>query len=117
MACSSTSLGTFSYPYTYTNPLKFFNGTGIQTYTFLKPKYDSVNCVLEPDPEFDGGLINNASSKNCNHDIAYFNSGTKTWNCVWAVNSSQSWLTTDGTKIVVNTNLVEASTQLYYVLT
>ena len=63
-----------------------YTGTGILTYTFLQPSYDSVNCMLEPDPEFNGGLIY-TYGVNCNCDLTKFNYSTKTWNCTWDVNS------------------------------
>ena len=70
--------------------------------------------MLEPDPDFVGGdLTSNVTD--CNHDITYFDSTTKTWTCPWDVNSKSNWLTTDGTKIVVNTNLAPASTIRYTV--
>jgi hypothetical protein len=105
-------LGTFAYPYTSSNPLIFYAGTGTQTYTFLQPSYDSVNCILEPDPDFNGGAIS-SSTLDCANDLSYYNSATQTWNCPWDVNSLSSWLTTDGIKIVVDTNLAPESTTVY----
>ena len=52
--------------------------------------------MLEPDPDFVGGdLTSNVTD--CNHDINYFDSTTKTWTCPWDVNFKSNWLTTDGT--------------------
>ncbi len=74
--------------------------------------------MLEPDPYFYGGAISTSFTVNCNHNLTqYFDSATKTWNCPWDVNSKSNWLTTDGTKLVVDTNLAPASTTWYYVST
>jgi hypothetical protein len=75
----------------------------------LHPSYDAVHCTLEPDPDFYGGTIS-TSVIDCSSNIDYYNATTKVWNCPWHVNSLSNWLTTDGTKIVVDTNLVPAST-------
>jgi hypothetical protein len=107
-------LGSLTYPYTSSsNPLKFYIGTGIQTYNFLLPSFDSVSCTLEPDPYFNNALGNSAI--NCNNTLDYFDSAAKTWNCPWDVNSKSNWLTTDGTKIVIDTSMAAASTTVYYV--
>ena len=46
-------MGTFDYnTNTYINPYIIWTGTGMKTLTFLQPDYDSVNCILEPDPDF-----------------------------------------------------------------
>ncbi len=72
--------------------------------------------MLEPNPYFSGGAIYTSQAKNCNHEISqYFNSTTKTWKCPWDVNSKSNWLTTDGTKIVVDASLATASTTRYTV--
>ena len=52
----------------------------------MQPSYDSGNCMLEPDPEFNGGSIYTYGG-NCNRDLTKFNYSTKTWNCTWDVNS------------------------------
>jgi hypothetical protein len=52
--------------------------------------------MLEPDPDFDGGDLTSIVT-DCNHNITYFDSTTKTWTCPWDVNSKSNWLTTDGT--------------------
>ncbi len=70
--------------------------------------------MLEPDLIFWGGAID-GSRNNCNHDLVYFNAVTKTWNCLWDVNNLTNWLTTDGTKIVVDTSKAPASTTVYEV--
>ena len=72
--------------------------------------------MLEPDPEFNGGSIYTYGG-NCNRDLTKFNYSTKTWNCPWDVNSKSNWLTTDGTKIVVDTSKALASTTKYKVET
>jgi hypothetical protein len=82
----------------------------------LQPSYDPVSCTLEPDPIFYGGALDN-SAVNCNNDLVKFNTATKTWDCTWDVNSKSNWLTTDGTKIVVDTNLAPASKTIYEVYT
>jgi hypothetical protein len=69
--------------------------------------------MLEPNPDFYASLYTIAID--CNHEISYFDTVTKTWTCPWDVNSKSNWLTTDGTKIVVNTNLAPASTIRYTV--
>jgi hypothetical protein len=63
----------------------------------LKPSYDEVNCMLEPNPNFGGGALGPANFVNCNYNINYFNAATQTWNCPWDVNSKTNWLKTDGT--------------------
>jgi hypothetical protein len=72
--------------------------------------------MLEPDPNFSGGVLQ-TTVLDCNHDITYYNAATKTWNCLWDVNSKSNWLTTDGYKIVVDTNLAPTFTQQEYVTT
>jgi hypothetical protein len=73
--------------------------------------------MLEPYPYFYSGALATYEAVNCNNDLAYYNTATKTWNCSWDVNSKSDWLTTDGTKIVVDTSKATASTTLYYVET
>jgi hypothetical protein len=68
--------------------------------------------MLEPDPDFSGGAIY-TSFRDCSNNLTYFNSTTKTWNCPWDVNSKSNWLTTDGYKITIDTNLAPASTTRY----
>jgi hypothetical protein len=51
-------MGSFYYPDTsYNSPLLFYAGTGIQTYTFLQPSFDPSICMLEPNPNFGYGGI------------------------------------------------------------
>jgi hypothetical protein len=40
----------------------------------------------------------------CNKNLAYFDSSTKTWNCPTDLTFMPVWLTTDGFKIAVDTN-------------
>ena len=82
----------------------------------MQPSYDTASCTLEPDPDFSGGSIT-TSVTDCGGNIANFNTATKTWSCIWDVNSKSNWLTTDGFKIVVDTSLAPDSTTLYSVLT
>ncbi len=72
--------------------------------------------MLEPDPDFTGGVLFTYAN-DCNNKITYYNAATKTWNCPWAVNSKSNWLTTDGSKIVIDTSLATASTTVYFVTT
>jgi hypothetical protein len=69
--------------------------------------------VLEPDPDFGGGVLSDVSN-DCSHTWSKFDTTSKTWSCTWNVNSDSNWLTTDGTKIVVDTSLATASSTYYY---
>ncbi len=73
--------------------------------------------MLEPDLYFYGGAISTSFTVDCNHNLTYFDTVTKTWTCPWDVNSKSNWLTTDGTKIVIDTSLAPASTTIYSVAT
>jgi hypothetical protein len=79
-------LGTFTYTYSYSNPLIFSAGQGIKTHTFETPGYDDDSCTLEPDPWFNGPSLYTQNALNCNYNIAYFDTATKKWNCPWDVN-------------------------------
>jgi hypothetical protein len=70
--------------------------------------------LLEPDPDFDGGVFTSSYS-DCENNLGYYSTTTKIWNCPWVVNSLSNWLTTDGLKIVVDTSLATASTTIYTV--
>jgi hypothetical protein len=82
----------------------------------LKPSYDTTYCTLEPNPDFSGGTIS-TTDIDWSYDFKYFNAATKTWNCPWDVNSKSNWLTTDGTKIIVDTTKAPAYTTVYEVKT
>jgi hypothetical protein len=108
---------SFTYPNaSSSDPLKFYIDTGNQTYNFLQPSYDLLSCTLEPALYFYGGALYN-SAINCNNNLTYFDAATKTWDCPWDVNSKSNWLTTDGTKIVIDTSKAPASTTIYEVYT
>ncbi len=83
----------------------------------MRPSYDSQKCVLEPDPDFNDGGAFYTNKIDCSNDSSYYNDVTQIWNCPWDVNSLSNWLTTDGTKIVVDTSLATASTTVYSVKT
>jgi hypothetical protein len=51
----------------------------------------------------------------CNKNLAYFDSSTKTWNCPTDLTFMPVWLTTDGFKIAVDTNFAPASETRYEV--
>jgi hypothetical protein len=72
--------------------------------------------MVEPDPDFSGGTLSSYTF-DCNSDLSYYTAASKTWNCLWDVNSKSNWLITDGLKIVVDTTLATASTTRYSVTT
>ena len=82
----------------------------------MKPTYDSVSCTLEPNLSFTGGGIS-TPAVDCSNNIANYNTATKTWNCPWEINSKSDWLSTDGTKILVDTSKAPASATVYVAAT
>jgi hypothetical protein len=72
--------------------------------------------MLEPDPNFTGSPLY-AYNSDCKNNFVYFDTANKKWNCPWEVNSKSNWLTTDGTKIVIDTSLAPISFTFFTVET